>query len=129
MRNSPFKVSIVIPVFNEEENIHLFLKKILPIIKDYQYELIFVDDGSIDKTSIVIKKVTTTNKNIKMLLFSRNFGHQMALSAGYQYAIGDCIISIDVDLQDPPQLIKQMVEYWQKGYDVVYAQRQDRHES
>ena len=128
MRSTPFKISVIVPVYNEQENIKPFLRKIIPIVNKFDYEIIFVDDGSNDKTSTLINKIASTNKQIKLISFIRNFGHQMALSAGYQYAKGDCVVSIDVDLQDPPQLVKHMISYWQKGYDVVYARRQKRRE-
>lgn len=121
-----FLLSIIIPVFNEEKNITPLIKILLPILKNYQYELIFIDDGSIDKTVEEIKKYSSKNKNIKLISFTRNFGHQMALTAGYQFAKGDCVVSLDADLQDPPQIIPQMIEKWQKGAKIVYAKREKR---
>jgi len=121
-----FLLSVVIPVFNEENNIEPFLKRLTSVIKKYQYEIIFVNDGSTDKTEIVIKKFSQRNSQIKLISFTRNFGHQMAIFAGYQYAKGEIIISIDVDLQDPPELINQMIEKWLKGAKIVYAKRNQR---
>lgn len=121
-----FLVSIIIPVYNEEKNISPLLKELLPALKTYQYEVIFIDDGSIDKTVLGIKKHIAQNKNIKLLSFFRNFGHQFALTAGYRQAQGDCVISIDADLQDPPTTIPQMIDKWQEGAKVIYAKRETR---
>lgn len=121
-----FLLSIIVPVYNEENNIGLFLERLIPIIKNYQYEIIFVNDGSRDQTLQEIKKQTKKNNHIKMVSFYRNFGHQMALSCGYKYAKGDCVVALDVDLQDPPEIIPQMIEKWQKGAKIVYAKREKR---
>ena len=121
-----FLLSVIVPVYNEEQNIAPLLKRLLPILKNYRYELIFVNDGSNDKTDEEIKKYTKKNKKIKLISFTRNFGHQIALTAGYQFAQGDCIISMDADLQDPPEIIPQLIEKWQKGAKVVYAKRGKR---
>lgn len=121
-----FSVSIIIPVYSEEKNISPLLKRILPIVKEFSYEIVFIDDGSQDKTVAEIKKFSAKNKNIKLIVFSRNFGHQMALTAGYENVRGDCVISMDSDLQDPPEIIPQMIRAWQKGAKVVYAKREKR---
>ena len=121
-----FLVSIIIPVFNEEQNIEPLIKRLLPILKDLSHEIIFVDDGSTDKTTSIVKKQSDKNKNIKFISFYRNFGHQMALVAGYEVAHGDCVITIDADLQDPPEIIPQMIEKWQTGAKIVYAKRNER---
>ena len=121
-----FLVSVIIPVFNEEQNIEPLVKRLLPVVKDLNYEIIFVDDGSKDKTLSVIKKQSAKNKNIKLISFYRNFGHQMALTAGYEISKGDCVITIDADLQDPPEIIPEMIEKWQKGTKIVYAKRNER---
>ena len=121
-----FLLSIIIPVFNEEQNIEPLVKRLIPIVKNFSYEIIFVDDGSKDKTIVNIKKQTFKNKNIKLISFYRNFGHQMALTAGYEITKGDCVITIDADLQDPPEIIPQMIEKWQKGAKIVYAKRSER---
>src|SRR3989338_131740 len=119
-----FLLSIIIPVYNEEQNIKPLLKRFIVILKNYQYEIIFVDDGSKDKTSSIVKK--QSDKNIKLISFYRNFGHQMALTAGYEVARGDCVITIDADLQDPPEVIPQMIAKWQEGAKIVYAKRNER---
>ncbi|MFN4213073.1 MAG: glycosyltransferase family 2 protein, partial [Microgenomates group bacterium] len=121
-----FLLSVIIPVFNEEKNITPLIKTLLSILKNYQYEVIFIDDGSTDKTADEIKKYSFKNKNIKLISFTRNFGHQMALTAGYQFAKGDCVVSLDADLQDPPEIIPQMIKKWQKGAKIVYAKRERR---
>jgi len=121
-----FLLSIIIPVFNEEKNINPLLKRLLPTIKNYQYEMIFIDDGSKDGTVKTIEEKIKINKNIKLIVFQRNFGHQQALTAGYQITKGDCVISLDADLQDPPEIIPQMIEKWEKGAQIVYARRAKR---
>ncbi len=121
-----FLLSIIIPVYNEEQNIEPLIKRLLPVLKDFQYEIIFVDDGSIDKTPEIIKKQINKNNLIKLISFYRNFGHQMALMAGYEVSKGECVITIDADLQDPPEIIPQMVAKWQKGAQIVYAKRNER---
>ena len=121
-----FLLSVIVPVFDEEQNIGPLIKRLIPALKDSPYEIIFVDDGSKDKTSSVIKKHSVKNKNIKLISFYRNFGHQMALAAGYEIAKGDCVITIDADLQDPPEVIPQMIGKWQKGAKIVYAKRNER---
>lgn len=121
-----FLVSIIAPVYNEQDNIELFLTRLLNVVKKYQYEIIFVNDGSIDNSEQILKNLCLKNKNIKLISFVRNFGHQMALFAGYEKAKGDVIISLDVDLQDPPELIDEMIKKWQNGGKIVYAKRTER---
>lgn len=121
-----FLLSIVIPVYNEEQNIKPLLKKLLPVIKSYQNEIIFVDDGSKDNTAKIIKEEAKKASNIKLVSFLRNFGHQMALTCGYQMAKGDCVITLDADLQDPPDIIHNMLGKWQRGAKIVYAKREKR---
>ncbi|MCD6113054.1 MAG: glycosyltransferase family 2 protein [Bacteroidales bacterium] len=119
-----FKISIVIPCYNEEDNIIPLTEILLKTLKKYNdYEIIFVDDGSYDKTLKKIKEIRNKNKKIKIISFSRNFGHQNAIKAGFDYSTGDCVISLDSDLQHPPGLIDEMIEKWQEGYQVVYAVR------
>ncbi|MFN0201004.1 MAG: glycosyltransferase family 2 protein [Bacteroidia bacterium] len=119
-------ISVVVPAFNEESNVSILAEKVVALLeKEYHYEIIFIDDGSKDKTLETLKSLHEHNKNIHYLSFSRNFGHQSALKAGLDKAEGDCVISMDADLQHPPHLIPVMLEKWQQGYDIVYTQRAD----
>ncbi|MGB9609193.1 MAG: glycosyltransferase family 2 protein [Minisyncoccia bacterium] len=119
-------VSVVVPVYNEQENIQPFWEKLAKTINKYQNEVIFVDDGSTDNSNTILKNLCQKNKNIKLISFVRNFGHQMALFAGYEKVKGDVIISLDADLQDPPELIDEMIKKWQNGAKIVYAKRIER---
>jgi dolichol-phosphate mannosyltransferase len=124
------KISIIIPVYDEQDNIYpLFnaLKKIKE--KNYLYEIIFVEDGSTDQTLKTISKLSKENNEVKYISLSRNFGHQIALKAGLDHATGDCVITMDGDLQHPPKYIPAMIKKWQQGYDVVYTVRQDGRET
>lgn len=123
--DTPF-LSVIIPVFNEEKNIAPLLQRLLPVVKKYPYEIIFISDGSTDKTEELIKNEGEKNKNIKLISFARNFGHQIALTCGYQYAKGQIVVSMDADLQDPPEIIDEMIEKWKKGAKIVYAKRNQR---
>lgn len=119
-------ISVVIPAYNEAGNVKMIAKKVSEQLKDTEtYEIVFVDDGSADSTLKEIKEVAKTNNSIKFIAFSRNFGHQKALKAGLDHASGDCVISIDADLQHPPELISKMIEKWKEGYDVVYTIKKD----
>ncbi len=124
-----FLLSIIIPVYNEGKNIEPLIKKLIAVSARYSYEILFIDDGSTDHTVDVIKKIATTNHAIKLISFTRNFGHQMAQTAGYEKARGDCVVTIDADLQDPPQLIETLIEQWKKGFKIVYAKREKRDDS
>lgn len=126
MQKTEFLLSIIIPVFNEKDNISPLIKRLVPVVKNYKYEIIFVNDGSTDTTEKEIKKLTQKNPQIKLISFYRNFGHQMALSCGYEVSSGDCVVSIDSDLQDPPEIIPEMIEKWKNGVMVVYAKRKTR---
>lgn len=127
-KHADFLLSIVVACYNEEGSIEPLLSELLPIVQKYRYEIIFVNDGSKDKTADIIRRYTADDKNIKLVSFVRNFGHQVALTAGYATAKGDCVLTIDADLQDPPELVPQMVQKWQEGYKVVYARRSAREE-
>jgi glycosyltransferase involved in cell wall biosynthesis len=121
------KISVVVPSFNEEGNIEVLAARLLDVLKTftaYSYEVIFVDDGSSDGTLDKLKALATVDNNIFYLELSRNFGHQNALKAGYDFATGDCIISMDGDMQHPPELITQFIDKWEEGYDVVYSCRE-----
>lgn len=126
------KISIIIPAYREWKNISLIynaLKKILSnIIKKYDYEIIFINDGSIDDTWQKIKEIWEKDKNILGINLSRNFWHQQALTAWYMEASWDLIISMDCDMQDPPILILEMIKKWELWFEVVYARRKDRND-
>lgn len=126
MEKKNFLLSIVVPVFNEEECIDEFKNKVFDVMKanNINFEIIFVDDGSSDNSLEILKEFQAKDDRIKVLSFSRNFGHQIALTAGMDYVSGDCVITMDGDLQHPPELIPQMLELWQKGNDIVYTVRQ-----
>lgn len=115
---------------NEEAVIDQFFRRVLPIADGVgNYEVICVDDGSTDKTWSILKGFAATNPRIKLVKFSRNFGKESALTAGLDYATGDAVIPIDSDLQDPPELIPEMVKKWREGFKVVLATRKSRDES
>jgi glycosyltransferase involved in cell wall biosynthesis len=119
------KISIVIPVFNEEENIIKLHEELLSAFNalTYNFEIIFVDDGSTDSSLEIIRKLSVADRRIFYVELSRNFGQQYALKAGMDLATGDCVISMDCDLQHPPALIRQLIEKWEAGYEVVYTRR------
>jgi glycosyltransferase involved in cell wall biosynthesis len=121
-------ISIVVPVYKEEGNIDEFLQRIVPFLTEVtsRFEIIFALDPSPDKTQDRILDARAKDERIKLITFSRRFGQPMATLAGLQYARGDAVIVMDVDLQDPPELLTEMVEKWRQGYDVVYAQRRAR---
>jgi len=120
-------VSIVIPAHNEEENIIVIVDRIEKVFKNlnYRFEVLVVDDGGTDRTLQVIEELGRTRDNFFYIEFSRNFGHQPALKAGLDFAKGDCVISLDADLQHPPEMFIQMLEKWEKGYEVVYTRRKE----
>lgn len=122
-------LSIVVPVLNERDAIDLFLDRVVPILSAIDrltYEIIFVDDGSSDGTSEVVQRAHLANPAVCLVRLSRNFGKEAALTAGLEAASGDAAIPMDVDLQDPPELIADFVRLWRDGHDVVYGQRVDR---
>lgn len=125
------KVSVVIPSFNEEGNIEVLAMRLVQVLKatPYAYEVIFVDDGSSDGTLQKLQSMSDIDSNLYFVELSRNFGHQNALKAGYDYADGDCIISMDSDMQHPPEMITQFLEKWEEGYDVVYTLREYQDET
>ncbi len=119
------KISIVIPSFNEEGNIKIIVNALNEVLQklNYRYELVFVDDGSSDKTLRILQEISATDSNVFFIELSRNFGHQNALKAGLDLASGDCIITMDGDMQHPPELIPQLIQKWEEGYDIVYTRR------
>ena len=123
------KVTIIIPAYNEEESLPLLyerLNKVISNLQNYEFEMLFVNDGSKDKTIKIIKELRAQDKRVSYVDFSRNFGKEVAMIAGLDYAQGDCVIFIDADLQDPPELIPELIKYWEEGYDDVYARRRSR---
>ena len=123
------KISVVIPAYNEEESLPMLydrMKKLMENMENYEFEILFVNDGSKDKTINIIKQLRAEDKRICYVDFSRNFGKEIAMIAGLDYATGDCVIFMDADLQDPPELIPELVKYWEEGYDDVYAKRKSR---
>ena len=123
------KVSVVVPIYNEEaviKELYSRLNKTLQLLIDYEYEIILVDDGSKDYSCEIMRKIAENNNRIKVISFSRNFGHQAAVTAGLHYSSGDAVIIIDADLQDPPELIPDMIKKWEEGYDVIYGKRKSR---
>jgi polyisoprenyl-phosphate glycosyltransferase len=123
-------ISIVIPIYNEEENIHHLQKRLVeasPLwVEDF--EIIFVDDGSIDNSLKLMREIASRDSRFKIIKLSRNFGHQAAISAGIKKAVGDAVIVMDGDLQDPPEELPRFLEKWRQGYHVVYAIRKKRKE-
>ena len=119
-------ISIIIPVFNEVENIVLLFDHLKAVVHKlpYAFEILFVDDGSTDGTLRTIKELQERDPRIKAISFSRNFGHQAALTAGLQYATGDAVITMDGDLQHPPSLIPTLIEKWREGFQIVYTTRE-----
>ena len=126
--SEPVELSVVVPVFREELNVPAFLDRITPILTSItpSYEIIFCLDPSPDRTQDVILDRRARDARIKLIKFSRRFGQPMATLAGLQYSVGRAVIVTDVDLQDPPELIPEMVAKWREGFDVVYAQRRTR---
>lgn len=126
----PKKIDILVPVFNEQDNIIVLCNAIKNVFANlsYDYEIIFVDDGSEDKSLLTIKQLAAQNNHIKYIAFSRNFGKDNAILAGINYSTGNALITMDADLQHPPEMIPQLIEEWEKGNDVVYTYRADRNQ-
>ena len=123
------KISIVIPVYSEEDVViecYTRIKNVLEGLKNYDNEIIFVDDGSKDKTLDLLENLAKNDNNLKVLSFSRNFGHQCAVTAGIKEVTGDAVLIIDSDLQDPPELLPEMIGLWEDGNDVIYGKRTKR---
>jgi glycosyltransferase involved in cell wall biosynthesis len=123
-----FKLSLVVPVYNEAESIESFLTAVEGVLNplNCSYEIVFVDDGSTDKTWELLSAYTKKKECVRALSLSRNFGKERALTAGLDACVGDAVIPMDVDLQDPPELIPQFIDKWLEGYDVVYGVRNSR---
>ena len=122
-------ITVIIPAYNEEDSLPICfdrLTKILDKLPDYDFEILVVDDGSSDKTLAIVKAQRERDPRFNYLTFSRNFGKEIAMLAGLDYARGDAVIFMDADLQDPPELIPKLIKYWEEGYDDVYARRRSR---
>ena len=122
-------VTILIPAYNEEDVLPLLydrLSNLMNSLPQYNFELLFVNDGSKDKTLEILKELRHNDSRVCYVNLSRNYGKETAMIAGFDYVNGDCMINIDADLQDPPELITEMLKYWEEGYDDVYARRKSR---
>lgn len=130
MRESPKSLSVVVPCFNEEQSLPALFKRIGDVAGEWpqDYEVICIDDGSTDRTVDLLRRQHESDPRWKVVVLSRNFGHQAAVSAGLEVVTGEVSVIIDADLQDPPELIKDLIVKWQEGFDVVYAVRRKRKE-
>ncbi len=124
-------LSVVVPMYNEEEVIEVTYGRLRSVLDKLgeTYEIVFVNDGSRDRTADIVRSLCAEDRRVKLVEFSRNFGHQIAVTAGMDHASGRTVVLIDADLQDPPELIADMVAKWREGYDVVYGRRIERKES
>ena len=123
------KISLVVPMYYEEKVVQECYKRLTEVlskIEKYDYEIIFINDGSKDKTLEILEEIAKKDFKVKILSFTRNFGHQAAVTAGLKYVSGDAIVIIDADLQDPPELIPDMLKYWEQGNQVIYGKRKSR---
>ena len=125
------KISIVVPVYNEEENVPILYDKLKEVLEKipYDYEIIFVDDGSIDRTREILEEIASKDKKVKVIEFARNFGQTPAMMAGMDYATGDVIVTMDGDLQNDPEDIPRLLEKIEEGYDVVSGWRKNRQDA
>ncbi|MZK48840.1 glycosyltransferase family 2 protein [Clostridium beijerinckii] len=126
--NDKIVYSVIVPLYNEELVINQSYKRLKAVMDstNESYEIVFVNDGSKDRTREIAEEICSRDENIKLINFSRNFGHQAAITAGMDLALGDAIIVIDADLQDPPEVMLKMIEKWKEGYEVVYGKRLKR---
>lgn len=124
-------VSVVLPIYNEEPNVDLLYRRLTAVMESLgePYEVIFVDDGSVDGSAELIRVLHAGDPRVKLVRLGRNFGHQVAISAGLDAACGQAVAIMDADLQDPPEVLPEFIAKWREGYDVVYAIRQKRKES
>lgn len=119
------KISVVIPCYNEEGNVRKIYEAVIEQLSNYNFQLLFVDDCSMDRTLNIMKELNKSDNRVDYISFSRNFGQISGLRAGLEYANGDCVISLDADMQHPPELIPQMIKKWEEGYDIVSTLRKD----
>ncbi len=123
------KISVVIPMYFEEDVVNECYdrtKNVLNKLSSYEHEIIFINDGSKDKTLELLEKISQNDNNVKIISFSRNFGHQAAVTAGLKFTTGDAVVIMDADMQDPPEVIEEMVKLWEEGNEVIYAKRKVR---
>ena len=118
-------ISFVVPVFNEEENIHEFHRRLTQVMAPlpYDYEILFIDDGSRDRTSLLIRELAEKDPHVQGYVFARNFGHQLALTCGLDQSTGDAVISMDGDLQHPPEMVPDLLKKWEESYEIVQTVR------
>ena len=119
-------ISVIVPVFNESETLNLLIDELSAALDGEDWEVIFVNDGSHDRSAEILLEAAQADRRVKVLTFSRNFGHQAAITAGLDFADGDAVVVMDADLQDPPELLPRMIDLFRQGYDVVSAQRISR---
>ena len=122
-------VTILVPAYNEQDVLNMLYERLVNIMNSnfkYDFEILFINDGSKDKTLDIIRNLREKDKRICYVNLSRNYGKETAMMAGFDYCKGDCLIILDADLQDPPELIPEMLKYWEEGYDDVYAKRRSR---
>ncbi len=124
------KITAIIPMYFEEKVANECYNRIKKVFEDlkneYDHEIIFINDGSKDNTLPILEEIANQDDCVKVISFSKNFGHQAAVTAGLRFATGDCVLIIDADLQDPPELLPEMLKYWNDGYDVIYGKRKKR---
>lgn len=123
------KITILIPTYNEEEvlnRLYLRITEVINQIDSYEFEILFINDGSMDKSLSIMKDLRAKDERVSYVNLSRNFGKEISMIAGLDYAKGDAVIIMDADLQDPPELVPEMIKYWELGYDDVYAKRRSR---
>ena len=125
------KVTLLIPVYNEEAMLPTLYQRLIELINrngTYAWEILFINDGSSDRTLDVIRQLRQTDSRVNFVNLSRNFGKEIAMLAGFDYTTGDCCVVMDADLQDPPELVDRMLQYWEEDYDDIYAKRRNRGE-
>lgn len=125
------KVTLLIPVYNEEATLPVLYQRLLELMTrngGYEWEMLFVNDGSSDRSLDCLRRLRAEDPRVNYVNLSRNFGKEIAMLAGFDYATGDCCVVMDADLQDPPELVDQMLKYWEEGYDDIYARRRTRGE-
>lgn len=123
------KITILIPCYNEEQSLPLLYPELVKLMEEnkaYEWELLFVNDGSLDGTLELLHQLRQQDERVNIVSLSRNFGKEVAMLAGFDYAKGDCLVIVDADLQDPPELIPEMIKWWEQGYEDVYARRKSR---